>query len=240
MSVSKPFTILLADTKAAELLFLRDAIHAAGHNAIVMDVGVLRQPPFTPEIDHDAVAAASGMERDAIIALGDENLAMQQMAKGAASLAASLLEDDRIDGALAIGGTMATDLALDVMAALPLGVPKVIVSTIAFSHLIPGGRPLGPQHGILFGTASGRRRGPRCRRGQCRQDAVGTAGGRRQFARRLGLPLPRSSEAVARRARLRSHRLPRDRPRRPGARSAGRARTLGRSARSLPRRGQQP
>ncbi len=72
MSVSKPFTILLvgtADTKAAELLFLRDAIHAAGHNAIVMDVGVLRQPPFTPEIDHDAVAAASGMERDAIIAL---------------------------------------------------------------------------------------------------------------------------------------------------------------------------
>lgn len=140
MTATKPLTILLvgtADTKGAELLFLRDEIRALGHAAIVMDVGVLRAPSFAPEIDHDAVAAASGMSRDAIIAFGDENLAMQQMAKGAARLAAQLHAEGRIDGALAIGGTMATDLALEVMEALPLGVPKVIVSTVAFSHLIP-------------------------------------------------------------------------------------------------------
>lgn len=139
MTNAKPVTILLvgtADTKPDELLFLRAEIRQAGHVALVMDVGVLNEPPFAPDIDHDQVAAASGMKRAEIAALGDENLAMQKMAAGAARLAASLHQEGRIDGALAIGGTMATDLALDVMAALPLGLPKVIVSTVAFSHLI--------------------------------------------------------------------------------------------------------
>jgi len=132
-------TILIlgtGDTKAEELLFLRQEIAEAGHLSLVMDVGVLRDPPFTPDIDHDRVAEANGLRRADIIALGDENLAMQKMAAGAAKLAASLCAEGRIDGALAIGGTMATDLALEVMEALPLGIPKVIVSTVAFSHLI--------------------------------------------------------------------------------------------------------
>lgn len=135
-----PRNILLVgtgDTKGEELLFLRDEIAKAGHVPQIMDVGVLREPQFKPDFDHDQVASASGMSRGEIIALGSENLAMQRMAAGAATLAATLAREGRIHGALAIGGTMATDLALDVMAALPLGLPKVIVSTVAFSHLIP-------------------------------------------------------------------------------------------------------
>jgi uncharacterized protein (UPF0261 family) len=126
-----------ADTKADELRFLAAEIGQAGHTALVMDVGLLGEPPFAPDIDRDQVAAASGASRAEIIALGDENLAMQRMAAGAARLAASLHAAGRIQGALAIGGTMATDLALEVMAALPSGLPKVILSTIAFSPLIP-------------------------------------------------------------------------------------------------------
>jgi uncharacterized protein (UPF0261 family) len=62
---------------------------------------------------------------------------MAKMAEGAATLGAQLAAEGRIDGMLALGGKMGTDLALDVASALPLGLPKLVVSTIAYSHLIP-------------------------------------------------------------------------------------------------------
>jgi len=68
---------------------------------------------------------------------GDENSAMALMARGAAALAVQEHAAGRIHGMLALGGTMGTDLALDVATALPLGVPKFVLSTIAYSHLIP-------------------------------------------------------------------------------------------------------
>ena len=133
-------TILLigtADTKADELGFLRREIEAQGHKALVMDVGVLGVPVITPDIDHDSVAAAAGMTIAEVAALGDENSAMQKMAHGASQIAAQLCASGRIDGVLAIGGTMGTDLALDVAQALPLGIAKLIVSSCSFSHVIP-------------------------------------------------------------------------------------------------------
>jgi uncharacterized protein (UPF0261 family) len=74
---------------------------------------------------------------EAIIASGDENSAMALMALGASRLARQLHDAGQADGAIILGGTMGTDLALDVAAALPLGVPKFVVSTIAYSHLVP-------------------------------------------------------------------------------------------------------
>jgi uncharacterized protein (UPF0261 family) len=62
---------------------------------------------------------------------------MARLAEGAARIAGHYCVEKRIDGMLALGGTMGTDLALDVASALPLGFPKLIVSTIAYSHLIP-------------------------------------------------------------------------------------------------------
>ncbi|HWK74014.1 MAG TPA: Tm-1-like ATP-binding domain-containing protein [Povalibacter sp.] len=135
-----PVTILLigtADTKADELTFLRAEIEQLGHRALVMDVGVLGVPAITPDIDNHRVAAAAGTTLAEVAALGGENQAMQRMAAGAAAVAAELCAADRIHGVLAIGGTMGTDLALDVMNALPLGVAKLIVSSVSFSHIIP-------------------------------------------------------------------------------------------------------
>ena len=126
-----------ADTKADELLYLKSCIEKAGGAALIMDVGVLGEPSFTPDYSKHDVAAAIGITNDDIIALGDEHKAMMRQAEGATALAAQLQRDGKIDGMLAIGGSMATDLALDVADALPLGTPKVIVSTIAFSPVIP-------------------------------------------------------------------------------------------------------
>ena len=129
-----------ADTKADELLFMRHCIEQGGGQALVMDVGVLGQPPFEPDISNTEVAAAADASLAQVAALEDENQAMQRMAQGAAVLVAGLYRQGRIDGLLALGGTMGTDLALDAAAALPLGVPKLVVSTIAYSHLVPAPR----------------------------------------------------------------------------------------------------
>ena len=136
-------TILLigtADTKADELSFLRKEIEALGHATQIMDVGVLGEPGILPDIDHDKVALAAGMPLRDIAALGEENLAMQKMAAGAAAIAADLCRRGAIDGVLVIGGTMGTDLGLEVTKALPLGIVKVIVSSVSFSHIVPPGR----------------------------------------------------------------------------------------------------
>jgi uncharacterized protein (UPF0261 family) len=102
-----------------------------------MDVGVLALGHATVDIPNSAVAHAADSSLSATIASTDENAAMTTMALGASSLALKLYEEGKIHAMLALGGTMGTDLALDVASALPIGVPKLVVSTVAFSHLIP-------------------------------------------------------------------------------------------------------
>ena len=125
------------DTKADEILFIRSSIEGQGATVAIMDVGVLGKPRFQPEFPNDSVAAAAGTTIAEIIALGDENLAMTKVAEGAVALTRRLYAEGRVQGMIALGGSMGTDLALDVAACLPLGTPKFIVSTIAFSHLLP-------------------------------------------------------------------------------------------------------
>jgi uncharacterized protein (UPF0261 family) len=129
-----------ADTKADELQFMQRCLQQEGAQGLIMDVGVLGTPPFAPAFSKHDVAAAAGTDIAAVIRLGDENLAMAKMAQGAVALTLRLYQDGKVDGLLALGGTMGTDLALDVTAALPLGMPKLIVSTVANSHLIPADR----------------------------------------------------------------------------------------------------
>ena len=128
------------DTKDDELGFLADVIHAQGGQVIMMDVSVLGDPSKPTDYSKHDVAQEGGSSIEVAIASGNENHAMQIMAKGAALLTARLFTDGRFDGMIVLGGTMATDLALDVCYALPLGVPKYIVSTVSFSPLIPAER----------------------------------------------------------------------------------------------------
>lgn len=125
------------DTKADELLFMADCIAQSDATALMMDVSILGDPPYRPQHDKHAVVACAGTTIAAVSKSGDENAAMVAMARGATTLARRLHDDGEIDGVIIIGGTMGTDLALDVALALPIGFPKLIVSTIAFSHLVP-------------------------------------------------------------------------------------------------------
>ena len=125
------------DTKDDELTYLAQVIRAQGGTALTMDVSVLGNPRAPTDWTKHQVIEAGGATIAQAIALEDENVAMQAMARGAAVLVAHLHREGRFDGVIVLGGSMGTDLALDLCAALPLGVPKYIVSTVAFSPMIP-------------------------------------------------------------------------------------------------------
>jgi uncharacterized protein (UPF0261 family) len=125
------------DTKDEELRYLAGVITRQGGTVLTMDVSVLGAPLRATDWTKDDVTAAAGSTIAAAIAHADENMAMQIMATGAARLARRLFDEGRFDGVIILGGSMGTDLALDLCAALPLGVPKYIVSTVSFSPMIP-------------------------------------------------------------------------------------------------------
>ncbi|MBT3700975.1 MAG: Tm-1-like ATP-binding domain-containing protein [Alphaproteobacteria bacterium] len=134
-----PVIMLLgtADTKADEILFMKECLVGQGAQVLIMDVGVLGDPTFEVDISKHDVANAVGMSNQQIADLGDENDAMIKTAEGATILVLGLVQDKKADGVIILGGTMGTDLALEVTCALPLGVPKVVVSTVSFSPLLP-------------------------------------------------------------------------------------------------------
>ncbi len=136
-------TILIVgtyDTKNDELDYIAGVIRGQGGGVLTMDVSVLGDPERPCDVSKHDVAEAGGSSIAAAIATEDENAAMQIMAAGASAVALRLHTEGRIDGVIVLGGTMGTDLALDVCAALPLGVPKYVVSTVSFSPLIPAER----------------------------------------------------------------------------------------------------
>lgn len=146
-------TILIVgtyDTKDAELGFLAGVIRDQGGRVVTMDVSVLGNPSEPCNYTKHDVATEGGSTIEAAIASGEENEAMQIMARGASLLTARLHAEGAFDGMVVLGGTMGTDLALDVCAALPLGVPKYVVSTVAFSPLIPAERIAADTQMILW------------------------------------------------------------------------------------------
>lgn len=128
------------DTKQDELVYIGQCIQKLSGLIKTMDVSVLGEAVTPCDITKHQVAEAAGSSIEAAIESGDENTAMQIMARGASALTAELHRTGDIHGAIILGGTMGTDLALDVCQSLPLGVPKYIVSTVSFSALIPPDR----------------------------------------------------------------------------------------------------
>ncbi|MDD9910038.1 MAG: Tm-1-like ATP-binding domain-containing protein [Ahrensia sp.] len=128
------------DTKGDELAYLAERIRTQGGEVMTMDVSVLGDPPHPVDISKHEVAEAASSSIDTAIGQQDENAAMQIMARGASTLTAKLHVEGKIDAMICLGGTMGTDLALDCAKALPMGVPKYIISTVAFSPLIPADR----------------------------------------------------------------------------------------------------
>ncbi|MEX3011136.1 Tm-1-like ATP-binding domain-containing protein [Hoeflea sp. TYP-13] len=125
------------DTKDDELNYVASRIRSQGGQVLTMDVSVLGDPSTPTDYSKHNVAEAGGSSIKAAIDSGDENTAMQIMADGCAALCLKLWQDRVFDGVILLGGSMGTDLALDVTSALPVGVPKYIVSTVSFSSMLP-------------------------------------------------------------------------------------------------------
>ena len=128
------------DTKNPELEYMAERIASQGGGVVTMDVSVLGDPEQPTDYSKHQVAEAGGSSIQAAIDSGDENVAMQIMANGAVALVGQLYAAGKFDGVVILGGSMGTDLALDVCQSLPMGVPKYIVSTVSFSHMIPAER----------------------------------------------------------------------------------------------------
>lgn len=139
MTVRLPSILVIGtgDTKSEELQFMVEIISQAGGLPVMIDVSVLGDPPYRPDYSRHDIAACADTTIEAIIDSGDENSAMALMARGASALVSDLHAAGKVDGMIVLGGSMGTDLALEVASALPLGIPKFVISTIAYSHLLP-------------------------------------------------------------------------------------------------------
>ncbi|MEE3230202.1 MAG: Tm-1-like ATP-binding domain-containing protein, partial [Planctomycetota bacterium] len=119
------------DTKGEEMAYLRDVIEAGGSGAWVIDTGVLGPPAFEANTAREAVARAGGSSLEKLIARSDRGQAMEIMSRGAAALVRELFTSSQIDGIIAAGGSANTTIGAAAMQSLPVGFPKVIVSTLA-------------------------------------------------------------------------------------------------------------
>lgn len=119
------------DTKGAEFAFVKAEIERRGHRALVINTGVMGEPPFTPDIAAAQVADAAATTLTALRQQADRGVAMAAMTQGIAILVKTLYDQKKIDGVLAMGGSAGTIIGTAAMRVLPLGVPKVMVSTLA-------------------------------------------------------------------------------------------------------------
>jgi uncharacterized protein (UPF0261 family) len=128
----KPIAIIgTLDTKGQEVAFIRDQIQARGHQTWVIDPGVLGQPAIEADWSREEVARASGRELAGLIAAGDKGQAIQAMIDGTRQIVVRLYAEGKLGGVIAVGGGQGTAIGTTAMQALPLGVPKVMVSTMA-------------------------------------------------------------------------------------------------------------
>jgi uncharacterized protein (UPF0261 family) len=119
------------DTKGAEYAFLVERLRAAGVRPLLVDVGTYAPHGAEPDIGRDAVAAEAGVDLAALAEGRDRGAAVTAMAGAAAALVRRLRAEGRCDGVLAAGGSGNTAIATAAMRALPVGVPKLMVSTVA-------------------------------------------------------------------------------------------------------------
>ena len=125
------------DTKGQEYAFLRERVRAHGADVLLVDVGVLGEPSVAPDVTREEVATAAGFDLRALAAEGDRGAAVAAMARGAAELARQLHADGRIDAIAGLGGSGGSAIVTEAMRALPIGVPKLMVSTLASGDTRP-------------------------------------------------------------------------------------------------------
>ena len=119
------------DTKGAECAFLRDRLRDGGVDVVVVDTGIGEHDHDFATIGADEVARAGGADLAALREARDRGSAVAAMAEGARATVLALRATKQCDGVLAAGGSGNTSIATAAMRALPIGLPKLMVSTVA-------------------------------------------------------------------------------------------------------------
>src|SRR5215467_14326776 len=134
-----PIVALLGtfDTKGHEYAFLRDRVREHGVETLLIDAGTHEPVGVEPDVSRSEVAAAGGADVAQLAAAGDRGAAVDAMARGAAALVARLHAEGRLDGIVGLGGSGGSAIATTAMRALPVGIPKLMVSTLASGDTRP-------------------------------------------------------------------------------------------------------
>ena len=119
------------DTKGEEHGFVAELIRQRGHTALVIDVGTLDAPTLQPDISREEVARSAGFDLATLVAKRDRGESVTAMSQGAPVILSRLLAEKKIDGVISLGGGGGTSICTAGMRALPIGFPKLMVSTLA-------------------------------------------------------------------------------------------------------------
>ncbi|NIA07902.1 MAG: UPF0261 family protein, partial [Actinobacteria bacterium] len=129
-----PKTILIIatlDTKADEVRFLKEFIRNKGHNTLIVDTGVFGVSGIKADVTNQQVALAAGAELEKVLKSKDKGKCIAHMIKGAAKTVESLFHQKRFDAIIGIGGAQGAAVGTACMQALPFGLPKLMVTTVA-------------------------------------------------------------------------------------------------------------
>lgn len=131
-----PKTIVIPvtlDTKGEETKYLKEQIERKGHKTIVIDVGVLGKPAFKADISRGRVARAGGKSLRELVEAAkkgaDRSEATNVMIEGVKKIVRQLQAQGKLDGIISLGGSTGSAIGTSVMSTLPIGVPKLMVST---------------------------------------------------------------------------------------------------------------
>lgn len=125
------YLLATLDTKGREAEFVRDALRSHGVDTKLIDTGCIGSPTTQADVSREEVFKAAGTTLSAMVEKADRGTAVTRAAEGVAALVSRLHADGKLSGVLAIGGSAGTIIGTSAMRALPLGVPKLMVSTLA-------------------------------------------------------------------------------------------------------------
>ena len=123
------------DTKGADHAFVAECIRGLGHQPLLIDWGTQSAPTVTPDISRDQLASSAGINLAEVTGRGDRGECVAAMAAAAPVLLSQLYTSGKIEAVISLGGSSGTAIAAAAMRALPIGFPKLIVSTMASGNI---------------------------------------------------------------------------------------------------------
>lgn len=131
------YILATLDTKGPEAAFVRDRLRKRKIDACIVDTGCIGEPTVEADVSREIVYEAADTTLQEMRDRGDRGQAVAKAAEGARTLIRRLFDDGEVDGVIGLGGSAGTTISTAAMRELPLGVPKVMLSTLASGQTRP-------------------------------------------------------------------------------------------------------